>query len=695
MTTTAEQPHTNTQSLSVDVGGTFTDVVSVDLATGNLLVGKSVTTASAPAQGIIAALDAIGTDLANAGRFFHGTTLAVNTLLERRGARVGLLVTDGFRDVLEIGRASWPPYRLVWAAPKPLVERRLCRGVAGRVLRDGTVLEELDIEEIVREGQALITEGVEAIAVCFINSYSQPGHERTAAAALAAGGISVPIVLSHEISRRAGEFERAVTTAGEASLRPKMRKYFEALRDGSEAGGFHGRLFMTSSDAGVMGIEQAASRTLRTLVSGCASGVAGAAALGRAHGWANMIAIDMGGTSFEAAVVRDGYPAMRATSVVDELEFQIPMVELATIGAGGGSIAWVDDGGGLQVGPRSAGAEPGPACYGLGGEEATFTDAALVTGLLSDELLGGGLRLHRENALGAIERTVAGPLGLAPLEAASGIVTVIEAKMARTIEAITIGKGVDPRDFVLFAYGGGGPLVAAPLADELSIPTVVVPPHAGVFSALGMQSLDIVHDLSVTCVQPLPPDGAEFTLPQFSDLLDGARRVLEGEGVGAGDRLALASVEMRHQEQEHTLTVELGAPTEPIETDVLRRRFAELHELAYGFMIEGPLEIVGCRVRAIGILPKPRVWGGSDNGAGKAAPPTPTAHRTVSHWTSRVKEERWPVFDRSSLRSGEPIEGPAILSELTTTTLVPPRWNVVCDRDGNLILSSARARSLG
>lgn len=672
-------------SVSADIGGTFTDVVSLDRETGVVIVGKSPTTALRPTDGVMNALVEMKVELAATDQFFHGTTLGVNTLLERRGARVGLLASKGFRDLLEIGRASWPPYRLTWHRPAPIVPRALTREVPGRILVDGTVLEELDVEAACRAARALQDEGVEAIAICFINGYIHPRHERQAADAIREAGIELPLVVSHEVSRRYGEHERALTAVGEAYIRPKMRAYFDGLREGVEAASFRGRLFITSSDAGVMGVEEARQRTLRTLVSGCASGIAGAATVGKAQGWPNMIAIDMGGTSFDAGVVRDGAAAMSPKSEVAGFEFLIPMVELATIGAGGGSIAWIDSVGGLAVGPRSAGAEPGPACYGRGGEEATFTDAALLTGLLPEQLLGGGMKLLRERAQEAVTETVAKPLALDTIEAASGIVALVEAKMARTIEEITIGRGADPRDHILFAYGGGGPLVAAALASELAIPTVVVPPHPGVFSAWGMQTLDIVHDFSSTVVKELPRDAAtRLEIPELEALAASAHETLEREHVAIERRLLLPSLELRYDGQEHSLEIPIANPAD-LTSAYVRDHFTAAHERAYGFTLDDAIEMVACRLRAVGLLTKPRLGRaeGQNNATARAAS---VGERLVTHRSSGTRAAVWPVFQRTILQPGTHLDGPAIIEEQTSTTLVLPGWSATVDGSGNLVL---------
>lgn len=666
-------------SLSADIGGTFTDVVRLDAATGEVVVGKSPTTHASPADGIIAALESAGAELESASRFLHGTTVGMNTLLERSGAKVGLITTGGFEDILEIRRASWPPYRLVWDKPIALVPRQLCVGVAERVLVGGEVRIPLEVEEAERALDGLVSEGVDAIAVCLINSYADSRHEQLIGELAASRHPSVSIALSHEVTRRYREYERTLTTVAEAYIRPRMTAYFSRLADGLSGSGFQGELYITTSDGGVMSVEDAHHRILRSLVSGAASGIAGAASLGAACGYTDLIAIDMGGTSFDAGVVRHGQPEMSPTSEIAGLSMLLPMIDLATIGAGGGSLAWIDGAGGLNVGPQSAGAIPGPACYQRGGEEPTFSDAALATGLLPDSLLGGEMSLSVAAAEAAILKHVASPLGLEVKRAASGVVALIETKMARTLEEITIGNGHDPRDFTLFAYGGGGPVVASALADLLGVRTIVVPRHPGVFSAWGMQTLDVVHEFSHTSVALL--DEQSDVLAPFAEAIRDATERLERERIPAHARILMRFIELRYDGQEHTLLVPVGSDS----VDSLSESFERMHEQTYGFRLERPVEIVGYRVRAIGQLPKPAVprVGGSAEGAAE-----PVEWRTVDHWTSKTEDGHWPVYERASLGAEATIDGPAIIEEMTATTVVTPGRAVRVDEWGNLVIEA-------
>jgi N-methylhydantoinase A len=667
-----------TLSVSADVGGTFTDVVTLDVVTGEVVIAKSPTVADRPVDGIVNALETTGIALSEMERFFHGTTIGINTLLERRGARVGLLTTAGFRDMIHIGSSSWPAFRLTWDPPAPLVSPELTSEVGERVRADGTVLIPMDEQDVIRQVQSLVNDGAEAIAVCFINAYIAPEHERRAGEVIVEHFPDLVVCLSHQLTRRYREYPRTTTTVGEAYLRPRMQRYFDELRSGLRARDFDGKLFVTSSDGGVMGVELARDRALRTLVSGCASGIAGAATVAGLSGWDNIVAIDMGGTSFDAAIIRNGHPAMSPTADVGGYTFLMPMLDLATIGAGGGSIASVDAVGALNVGPRSAGALPGPVCYGRGGTEPTFTDAAVVTGLLPTELLGGKMSLSIPDATDAIETHIAGPLGMTVADAAAGILAVVEAKMAQLLEEMTIGQGLDPRDFTIFAYGGGGPLVAARMAEELGCTRVVIPPHPGVFSAWGMQTLDAVQEFSRTFIVNPRGRSVEDLAAPFSDMVAEAVTALGAEGFADEVLTLLRFVEMRYASQEHTLLVPFSDSGE----DAMRAAFDRAHSAAFGFTVPGEVEIVTYRLRAVGPLPKPVVAETS-----RVRPPrtTPPRKRAV-HERAVGASSEWLVIDREAVPDDVAVAGPVIVEEPTCTVVVPRHWTVVTDKLGSLVM---------
>jgi N-methylhydantoinase A len=435
---------------------------------------------------------------------------------------------------------------------------------------------------------------------------------------------------------------------------------------------------------------EVADRSVRTLTSGPASGIMGAAALGRQLGIENVLAVDMGGTSFDAALVVGHEPTIRSIAHIEGVPLLMPVIELATIGAGGGSIAWIDAGGALEMGPHSAGAVPGPICYGRGGTEPTFTDAAVVSGLLDPEyFLGGEIKLDLSAVRERIAERIARPLGLSVDEAASGIVALTEAKMAAMLEEITISKGHDPRDFTLLTYGGGGPLTASALAARLKIPRVIVPSSSSTFSAWGMLTLDIVHDFSKTAVgslQSLDERGA--LAGAFVELEARGVDALDREGVGATDRELHYSIDMRYENQEHTLNVAIAADArDTITSSRLRELFDERHKLVYGYVVTDPVEVVAYRVRAVGTLDKPRrpaVAAGSERSDHALKHARRATHRESGG------EFEWRVYDRRLLLSGNVVDGPAIIEEPTTTTLVAPSQRLVVDEAGHLIISFVR-----
>ncbi len=663
---------------SADVGGTFTDVVAVDSAGGELVVGKSPTQAEDPVGGIIGGLASAGVEIADVERFFHGTTLGINALLQRRGAKVGFLTTRGFRDLLAIGRGTWPLYRMTWKAQEPLVPRHLCREVDERIAGDGGVAVPLDLDRLDAVIDELVGEEVEAIAVCFLNAYLTPDHELAAGRAIAERHPEIVVTLSHEISQRFGEFPRATTAVGEAYLRPTMRRYFDRLAAGMREREFGGNIYITSSDGGVMTVDHARDRVLRTMVSGCASGVAGAAEVARAAGWENLLAVDMGGTSFDAAVIRDGQPEMSATAQVADQEFLMPMLDLATIGAGGGSIAHVDTVGALHVGPHSAGSKPGPACYERGGTMPTVTDAALVAGLLPEALLSGGMGLSAEAAAAAVEREVAEPLSLSVNDAAQGILTVVEARMGRLLHEMTVGKGLDPRDFTLFAYGGGGPLVAAHLAEELAITRLAIPVHAGVFSAWGMQTLDVVHEVAQTSLRILESSTEDSLEEPFAPLVEQVGSWLRDDGFEPAEIVVLRFLELRYDSQDHALLI----PFVPDGAAAMRTAFDTAHRNAFGFTVEGPIEVVSYRVRAIGRLPKPDLWSFGEDRV------EPGGAQARGVWEQgKAERVEWPVWRRDAIGLGDRLEGPAIVEEATATTVVPAGWALELHPHGHMVMS--------
>lgn len=675
-----------TQLYAVDVGGTFTDLVVLDAETGKVSFAKAPTTPAEPSEGVLAAIGKSQLDLPRATTFFHGTTLGINTMLEHKGARTGLITTKGFRDTLEIARMGWPMYQLHWDQPPPLVPRYLRREVAERVRADGVVLTPLDEDGLRREVRYLVERGVESIAVCFLHSYAYPDHELRAGEIIEREFPSVAVTLSHLVTQEYREYERTATTVGDASIKRRLAGYIDDLERSLRREGFAGAFLLTRCDGGVMSAAEAKERPIRTLISGPASGVMGAVALSRWIGQPNLICADMGGTSFDAALVIGHEPSLAASTRVESLPLLVPVVELATIGAGGGSIAWIDSGGALNVGPQSAGADPGPICYGKGGAEPTFTDAALVSGLLDRQrFLGGEMALDVEAARAGIRAAIAEPLGLTLEEAAAGIVTLIEAKMAATLEELTIGKGHDPREFSLLVYGGGGSLVAGALASRLGIPRVIVPPSPATFSAWGMLTLDVVHDFARTSLSALDDLRPDDLRARFAELAEQAEAALEREGIAPERRALVHSVDMRYEGQEHTLTIPLDASfLAAPDPAALRRVFDERHSVAYGYSMADPAEVTAYRIRAVGALDKPRrpvlERGGTDSAHAR------TGERRALHRESGGELD-WAIYDRDLLQAGNRLDGPAIVEEAAATTLVAPGQTLEVDDLGNLVIT--------
>ena len=531
--------------LGVDVGGTFTDFALYDADTNRLEFAKTPSTPDNQAVGVAAGIAELarryGVAPEQVDFFIHGTTVATNTLLERKGATTALVVTAGFRDVLQIGRQERPSlYDWRIRRPEPLAPRRLRFEVAERVVHTGDVLTPLTEAEIDRVVARLAAADVDAIAVCLLHSYANPAHERALGEALRQALPGVTVALSHEVLPEFKEYERMSTTAINAYVSPVMDRYLRRLEQTISEAGLKSEVYIMQSNGGTMGVETAIERPVHTIMSGPAAGVIGAAAIARQAGQANAISIDMGGTSFDVSLCYQGEVRQTQESEIERLPIRVPMVDVHTLGAGGGSMAWIDAGGALRVGPSSAGAVPGPACYGSGGTQATVTDANVVLGRLGESgLLGGAMPLDAALARRAVRECIADPLGIGVEEAAEGIVQVVNASMVKGIRVVSVSKGYDPREFCLVAFGGAGPLHASELAEEMDIPRVLVPVAPGVTSALGLLVADLRHDFARTVLRP-GTDISPRELTYWFELME--RQALEQmarEGV-APDRVTLA-----------------------------------------------------------------------------------------------------------------------------------------------------------
>jgi N-methylhydantoinase A len=650
--------------LGVDVGGTFTDLVV--LRGGELRTAKVPSTPSDQSEGVLAAVEAAAVEGSALAAFAHGMTVATNALLERRGARVALVTTAGFRDVLEIARQNRPAlYDLTAARPPALVPRELRFCVRERMGPDGE-LEPLDEDSLAEAVAAVRDADVEAVAVCLLFAFLHSEHERAVGEALRAQ-LDVHVSLSSEVLPEFREYERFATTTADAYLTPRLSRYLQRLAEKAEAVGLPTPLVMQSS-GGVIDLGDAARRAAACVLSGPAGGVVGAAHAAAAGGFEDVLTFDMGGTSTDVAPVLDGVAQTTTESVVAGIPLRLPMVDVHTVSAGGGSIAWADSGGVLRVGPRSAGAEPGPAAYGAGGEDPTVTDADLFLGYLEDgATLGGEVILRRELAEQALTR-LGDALGLDAEQAALGVVRVANTEMTRALRVISVQRGLDPRRFALVAFGGAGGMHACALADELGITTIVVPRAAGVLSALGLAISDVRRDY----VEPLP--GALDDVDE-SRLEEAFAAMEERAGQDLDDPERRRGADLRYRGQSFELTV----PAD--DAAALAARFHDAHERRYGYRMEGePVELVSARLTATVVVDRPELREEGAEGGG------PKGERRACF------DGEWPevpVFDRAAMGAGSELDGPALIEFGEATSVVAPHWSGRVDDAGNLVLERA------
>lgn len=676
-----------TARVAVDIGGTFTDLVAVD-SEGRVRRGKAHTTPDALERAVLEVLAQSGTPAESIATFVHGSTVVINAVTERRGARAALVTTRGFRDVLEIGRANRPDlYNLRYRKPSAFVPRHLRHEVTERVDYTGTVVEPLADAELLEVARQLEEQQVEAVAVVFLHAWVRPDHEAAAARLLRRALPGVTVVASHEVSQQWREYERTSTAVLSAYVQPVVAAYLAALAKGLTDAGVDARLYAMQSAGGVCSFDRAVRAPITMLESGPVAGVTAAAALGRRLGTGQVLAFDVGGTTAKVSAVLDGVPAVHTLHHVDRsptsagYPVQVPVVDIVEIGTGGGSIAWVDDAAGLHVGPRSAGAVPGPACYGQGGSEVTLTDANLLAGRLDPEFfLGGQLALDTGSASAALGR-LAARLGVEPAEATRGVLRLAVAQMANALRLVTLRRGLDPRDFTFVAYGGNGPLHAALLARELGIRRVVVPPGPGHFSAFGMLTGGVTAQSVQTFVAPL--DNAD--LAGLLDRVGSAAR----EELGEPDAAVRHWLELRYRGQEHT--VEVPVPALTAGDDDLRRAladdFARRSEREYAFRLDAPLEIVAARAEAVVPLDD-TPWGIGDDDDVPLRPPR-SRHVDFDQHGGVMST---PVVDRRSLAGETPLQGPAVIEEQASTTLVLPGQAACVDADGNLVLEESDGR---
>lgn len=676
---------------AVDIGGTFTDVVLYDDEQHRTVVGKTLSTPDDLTEGILAGFAAGGTAVDEVASIVHGSTVVINALTERKGARVALVTTAGFRDVYEIGRVNRPEaFDLEFQQHRPLVPREAVFEVPERMRADGTVHRALDEAAVVDVAERIRRSGAQAVAVCLLHGYRNPAHEQRVGEILAEQCPGLYITLSHQLSREYREFERTSTTVANAYVGPVVSDYLARLLQRLEDSGASAELLIMQSGGGLSDVATVRQQCIHMLESGPAGGVVGTIELCRSLGLRDAIAFDMGGTTAKASVIRDLVFPQAAEYFVGGyatgLPIQIPCLDIVEVGTGGGSTAWLDAADGLHVGPRSAGASPGPACYGQGGTEATVTDAAVVLGLLqAGGELSGGLRLDGAAAAAAVDR-IGAPIGLTTTEAASGILAIAAAAMANAVRAVTTERGLDPRDFALFAYGGNGPLHISLVARELGVSHVVVPTVPAVFSALGMLMADVRHDVVRTQVDRL--DALTPTL------LDARFRELEAECVALlqdpprpGDGLLFVrSVDMRYVGQEHYLTFEVPPLDGPDGLRPVKAAFDRAHEqrFAHGAP-EEPAEVVSLRVALVRPVQRPELAKVPDGGV--TPPPEALLGSRPVVFGAGLPPQDCSVYERGALLAGNTVHGPAAVLEPTTTTLLRPGDRCVVDDFGNLRLT--------
>ena len=671
-------------AVGIDTGGTFTDVIALDWATGRISTAKTPSTPADPsigfANGIEAARTIAGASGGDIDRVLHGTTVATNLILEGKGAPAALLTTAGFKYVLEIGRQEVPRRASLfsWVKPKRPVRPAHIHEVAGRIGPDGIELVPLDEAAVAAAARAIREAGISAIAVVFLHSYANATHERRAAEIIAEVNPLALVSLSSDVLGVFREYERSMTTILNVHVMPVVSSYVARLGTRLEQLGIAAPLLLMKSNGGVTGADAVRRTPVETVLSGPAAGAVGATFAARSAGIDDLIGIDIGGTSADVSLIRGGEPGLTTSGRIGEWPIGLPMVDIVTIGAGGGSIARVDANGGLRVGPESAGAAPGPVCYGRGGTEPTVTDAHLVLGHLPPALLDGSFALDAEAARHAIGDRIAAPLGLDVETAARGILAIVDNHMVGAIRVVSVERGHDPRGLTLLPFGGAGPLHGGPLARLLGMPRILVPPAPGVLSALGLLASSLKADFSRTSLQRAGEIDLVQVADVFADLEQRALAWLEAEAVPHAARRLTRWASVRYQNQGFELDVPWTGPEATVAA------FHRLHEQRYTFAQEDtPVEIVTLRVEARGVFPPPLLQELPTSG------PINDALQGLQTIHLEGGPSPCPLYVRSRLGQGARVDGPAILMQLDATTLILPGQTGTVDRYGNLLIVEA------
>ncbi len=666
--------------VAVDVGGTFTDVVIMDETTGAIRIEKTSSTPDDPMVAILNGIDQGGIDLSEVSMFSHGTTVATNALITRNLARSAMICTEGFRDVVEIRRANkedlWDTYKDV---AKPYIPRRDRLTVRECVDANGTVLENLDEKEALRIANVLKTRKVASVAVCFMNSYTNGANEERMRDILLSVMPDVPVSISSQVLPEIFEHERFSTTMANAVVSPSVVDYVERLEGKLADGGYERDLLLLHTGGGVMTPASVKDFAARLAGSGIAAGAIASRFIGNLCGFDNSIGFDMGGTSTDVSLVYEGKSRVTKDWYIEYgYPIRFPSIEVLTIGAGGGSLAWKDEGGSLRNGPQSAGAFPGPACYKNGNEVATNTDANVVLGRLGTSLAGGKITLDPALAEASVRETVAEPFGMELHEAAEAIVAVANANMANAVRLLSISRGYDPRDFALVAFGGAGALHGAAIAKELSIPTVIIPPNPGVTSALGCLLVDIQHDFSDSFMAAAADTKPEDLEAAFERLEAMAADRLKHEGVAPKDIVMQRTVEMMYQGQWRALAV--SAPSKITDIDALIDGFHSEHQREFNFRRnDAPVSIFRVGLTATGMVPKAELQ------SHEVKKNSPTTDTTREVWFDG-KAHTAMIFERDNLTAGATFNGPAIVEQFDSTTVIPPNTTAEVDQYMNILI---------
>jgi N-methylhydantoinase A len=675
--------------IAVDIGGTFTDLAAFDEAEGRLMFGKALSTHGALVNGIQHTMDGAKVKSADAYLFLHGSTIAINTLLERNGANTALLITEGFRDIYEIGRVNRPDaYNLFFSKHAPLVKRSSRFEVSERLLGDGRVYKKLDEDAVRALARSLKERGIEAVAILLLHSYRNPAHESRVKELVKEELSDAFVSASHELSQEYREFERASTVVANAYVGPRVAEYLAQLEQHLKKQGFAGDFFVVQSTGGLFPIEHARRDCVRMLESGPAAGVIGAQAICAQLGLDRAIAFDMGGTTAKAGVISDSKPLTTGSALIGGYEkalpIQIPMMDIFEVGTGGGSIARVGEGKSLRVGPQSAGSIPGPACYARGGTEPTVTDTNVLLGRLdADNFLGGEMKLDVAAAKRAMQDKVATPLGLDITEAADGILRIAVTTMSHAVKAVTTERGLDAGSFLMVVYGGAGPLHASAIAREIGIKQVLIPFAPGYFSAYGMLFSDLRYDYVRSCFRKLEEVSFDEIEGIYSSMEEEGRAAIGMSGIRPEGIVIERAADMRYVGQEHAVTVELpGQFFADRNRDAIKRRFDEVHAIRYGTSApKEPADLVSLRATVLGTMRKPPRHTVHE---GQGEPPKEALRTKKDVFFRGHGFVSTPVFKRDALRSGDRVNGPALIEEHASTTVVQPADELTVDGFGNL-----------